>query len=371
MIKVLVTFGTRPEAIKLAPVIQELKRYPDRFVTRILVTAQHREMMDQVLDLFCIRPDIDLDLMQDDQSPAGFVSRAIAQLDGVMKAEQPDIVLIQGDTTTVLAVSLVAFWHKIPIGHVEAGLRSNDKFNPFPEEINRRLTSHIADLHFAPTEHAKANLIAEGIAKEHIFVTGNTVIDALLSIADQSHQFESPILEGIDYECKRVILLTAHRRENFGEPLRQICQAVRAIVSSRPDVEVIYPVHPNPHVQGVMKPLLGGCERVHLLAPLPYGEFVRLMSRCDLILTDSGGIQEEAAALGVPTLVLRETTERPEAVEMGVTKVIGTKPERIVREVLRLLISEEAYRGMSGKANPFGDGTASQRIVEVLTRIAQ
>ncbi len=370
ILKVLVSFGTRPEAIKLMPVIRELQKRPQRFVTRMLVTAQHREMLDQVLNLFNICPDIDMDLMQNDQGVAEFMSRAIQPLDEVMRSECPDIVLVQGDTTTVLVTSLVAFWQKIPIGHIEAGLRTDDKFNPFPEEINRRLTSHIADLHFAPTETARANLIAEGIAEEHIFVTGNTVIDALHSIVDKNYQFENPILREMDFYHKRVILLTAHRRENFGQPLRQICQAVREIVSLYTDVEVVFPMHLNPRVQTVVKPLLTECDRIHLISALSYIEFVQLMSRCYLILTDSGGIQEEAPALGVPVLVLRDKTERPEALEASVAKLVGTSPSRIFDETASLLDHEVSYDGMARATNPFGDGRASQRIANILAQLA-
>ena len=352
----------------MAPIITELSKHPDRFITRIVVTAQHREMLDQVLNLFGIRPNIDLDLMQDDQSLPQFMSRAIDLLDSVISDECPNIVLVQGDTTTVLAASLVAFWLKIPIGHVEAGLRTNNKFHPFPEEINRRLSSHLADLHFAPTELAKSNLVREGIRDKFIFVTGNTVVDALLSIVDANYHFENPILRKIDFDNKRVILLTAHRRENFGQPLRQICDAVNKIVFSYTDTEIVYPVHPNPHVQVAVKNLLGSSDRIHLIGPLPYSEFVHLMRRSYFILTDSGGIQEEAPALRVPVLVLRGTTERVEALEAGVAKLIGTLTSRIFEEAAILLEDEATYNKMTRATSLFGDGQASQRIVDILTK---
>ena len=366
IIKIITIFGTRPEAIKLAPVIRELKRNTKDFVCHVVVTAQHRQMLDQVLDLFGIVPDYDLDIMTDDQSLFDVTANALKGLESILRREQPSVVLVQGDTTTSFVAALAAFYLDIPVAHVEAGLRTYDKHNPFPEEINRRLTSHIADLHFAPTERARDNLLREGIPPEGIFVTGNTVIDALLSVVDDDYEFEQPVLRGLDFSARKVIVVTAHRRESFGEPMRCIFSALRHLVACEPDIEIVYPVHLNPNVRRAAKEILQGVERVHLIEPLPYKPFVQLLNRCYLILTDSGGIQEEAPSLGKPVLVMREATERPEAIEAGVAKLVGTDRHRILREVAVLLDDPLAYEQMARPANPFGDGRASERIVKAL-----
>ncbi|MBL8056559.1 MAG: UDP-N-acetylglucosamine 2-epimerase (non-hydrolyzing) [Anaerolineales bacterium] len=368
-VKVMPIFGTRPEAIKLAPVIKELERRPDEFELVITVTAQHRQMLDQVLRLFDITPDHDLDVMRPEQTVFEVTSRVLLGLEPVLRREQPDVVLVQGDTTTVMAAALAAYYLKIPVAHVEAGLRSFDKFQPFPEEINRRLVSHIGDWHFPPTEGARQNLLREGLPDARIVVTGNTVIDALLATVRADYRFEHPVLSQLDFAGRRVILATTHRRENWGGPLREICHAIRAIVEGHADVDVIYAVHLNPQVQRVVRAELGDMPRVHLLEPLDYEPFVQLMSRCHLILTDSGGIQEEAPSLGKPVLVLRNVTERPEGAEAGTLKLVGTERDVIVREAERLLSDPAEYRRMAGASNPYGDGQASRRIADVLTQL--
>jgi UDP-N-acetylglucosamine 2-epimerase (non-hydrolysing) len=369
MLKVMPIFGTRPEAIKLAPVVKEIERRRDEFELVVTVTAQHREMLDQVLDLFDITPDYDLDVMQARQSVFQVTSRVLLGLEPVLRQERPDLVLVQGDTTTVMSAALSAFYLKIPVGHVEAGLRTYDKFQPFPEEVNRCLVSHIADWHFAPTARARDNLLREGIPAERVFVTGNTVIDALLSTVRAGYVFQDPILGSIDFDSRRVILATTHRRENWGAPIREICRAIRAIVEQFADVEIVYAVHLNPTVQETVKAELEGVERVHLLGPLDYQAFVQLMSRVHLILTDSGGVQEEAPSLGVPVLVLRNVTERPEGVDAGTLKIVGTDQVAIVREAVRLLTDSVEYKRMAEALNPYGDGRASERIAQVLARI--
>ncbi len=364
--KIMIVFGTRPEAIKLAPVIKELEKHPDKFQVVVTVTAQHREMLDQVLDLFDIIPDYDLDIMRPEQSPFEVTTRALMGLKPVLEGERPDLVLVQGDTATVMAAALAAFYLKIPVGHVEAGLRTYDKYQPFPEEMSRRLVSHIADWHFAPTETARQNLLREGIPDERIFVTGNTVIDALLSVVKQDYAFDHPVLSQIDFAANKVILVTAHRRENWGEPMRNICRAIRQIVAAYPEVVIVFSVHLNPQVQKTVRKELAGVERVHLLEPLGYEPFVQLMNKCYLILTDSGGIQEEAPSLGKPVLVLRNITERPEGVEAGTLKVVGTDTVHIVAEAERLLDDPEEYDRMAQARNPYGDGRASELIVTAL-----
>ena len=359
-------FGTRPEAIKLAPVIRELQKHPHSFQLIVTVTAQHREMLDQVLRLFQIVPDYDLDIMRPAQTPFEVTARALTGLEPVLRAERPDLVLVQGDTTTVMAAALAAFYLKIPVGHVEAGLRTYDKFQPFPEEMNRRLVSHIADWHFAPTETARQNLLREGIADERIFVTGNTVIDALMSVVRPGYVFAHPVLNQINFAAHRPILVTAHRRENWGEPMRHICRAIRQVVQDHPEVVVIFSVHMNPEVQQVVRAELAGLVRVHLLEPLDYEPFAQLMSRCYLILTDSGGIQEEAPSLGKPVLVLRNVTERPEGVAAGTLRLVGTETASIVAAAENLLNDPAAYARMAGARNPYGDGQASQRIVRAM-----
>ncbi|MEM4949621.1 MAG: UDP-N-acetylglucosamine 2-epimerase (non-hydrolyzing) [Candidatus Jordarchaeales archaeon] len=369
MLKVLTVFGTRPEAIKLAPVLQEFKRHPE-LVSRVCVTAQHREMLDPFLKIFDIHPDYDLDIMQPNQTLFDITIRALDGLKRVLEAEQPDFLLVQGDTTSAFAAALAAFYLKIPIGHVEAGLRTFDKYHPYPEEINRRLISHLADLHFTPTLRAQANLLAEGIPPNKIFVTGNTVVDAILLILERTKDLNllPPGLSKLSSN-RKLILVTAHRRESFGQGLESICLALRRIVEEAPDVEIVYPLHMNPNVRTVVTKVLKGVERVHLLEPMDYVAFVHLMARSYLILTDSGGIQEEAPTLKKPVLVLRETTERPEVLEVGAAKLVGTDPQKIVKETLRLLRDFKEYERMACAGNPFGDGRAAQRIAEILLKI--
>jgi len=371
MIKVSVIFGTRPEAIKLAPVILALKKDP-HFQTHVCVTAQHRELLDQVLEVFEITPDVDLNLMEPDQKLADLTAKAIKALDGYYDVHKPDLILVQGDTTTVFAASLVAFYHKVKIGHVEAGLRTGNKYSPFPEEINRVLTSHLADFHFAPTEKAKHNLLKEGIPGENIFVTGNTVIDALLIAVDKVRR-NQPDIPGLpqdlmDSSNGKLVLITGHRRENFGKGFERICKAIAALSERFADTAFIYPVHLNPHVREPVLRLLGNRKNIHLIEPLSYLSFVALMDRATIILTDSGGIQEEAPSLGKPVLVMREFTERPEAVEAGVTKLVGTDTRKIVENVSDLLTNPKTYAAMSHKINPYGDGKAAERILKILSR---
>jgi UDP-N-acetylglucosamine 2-epimerase (non-hydrolysing) len=365
VIKVLSIFGTRPEAIKMAPVVKELERHPANIVSRVCVTAQHREMLDQVLDLFDITPDYDLDLMRDDQSLAEITARVFTDLDPVIAAERPDWVLVQGDTTTVMAASLVAFYHQVKVGHVEAGLRTGDKWQPFPEEVNRKVAGVVADAHFAPTTTAKDNLLREGVPPEAIHVTGNSVIDALYMAAEMDCDLASGPLVDVPWE-KRVLLVTAHRRENHGQPLENVCAALLEIAERYDDVYVVYPVHLNPNVQVPVHRLLGEHDQITLLAPLDYLPLVQLMKRSYLVLTDSGGIQEEAPGLGKPVLVLREVTERPEAVAAGTVQLVGTDRERIVREATALLDDDDAYQQMAQAVNPYGDGLAAERIAAVL-----
>lgn len=364
--KALCVFGTRPEAIKMAPIIKKLEKHPERVASRVCVTAQHRQMLDQVLDLFEIRPDHDLDIMQENQSLSQVTAAVFERLDPVIEAERPDWVLVQGDTTTVMAASLVAFYHRTRVGHVEAGLRTHDKTQPFPEEINRRVAGVVADLHFAPTKRARDNLVREGVRPENILVTGNPVIDALLITADKPYEVASGPLAGVPWD-RRIILVTAHRRENFGEPLVKICRALLELAARyRHDVHLVYPVHPNPNVQGPVYRLLGDVPNITLLPPLDYLPLVHLMKRCYLVLTDSGGIQEEAPTLGVPVLVLREVTERPEAVEAGTARVVGVDQERIVAQATHLLDDRDAHEQMARAVNPYGDGRAAERIVAAL-----
>jgi len=366
--RILVVFGTRPEAIKLAPVIHRLRASRDRYETRICVTAQHREMLDQVLALFRIRTHHDLDIMQRGQSLEDVTSRVLLGMKGVLQQENPDIVLVQGDTTTVMASALSAFYAGIPVGHVEAGLRTWNRRSPFPEEINRVLASHLADLHFAPTQQARKNLLREGIAPGGIFVTGNTVIDALFHVragVARAHAKFVRMFPGINFAA-RMILVTGHRRENFGEGFLNVCRAIRTVAERHPDVEIVYPVHLNPNVQRPVRSLLGRLPNVHLLDPQPYLPFVFLMNASTVILTDSGGVQEEAPSLGKPVLVMRDHTERPEAVKAGTVRLVGTSVRRIVNDVERLLTDRKAYLTMSRAHNPYGDGKASARIVRAL-----
>lgn len=361
--KVISIFGTRPEAIKMAPVIKVLNESPKLKVITV-VTAQHREMLDQVLRLFEIRPQYDLNIMKADQIIADITIRVLKGLQDILLKEQPDLVLVHGDTATTFAASLAAFYRQIPIGHVEAGLRTYHKYAPYPEEMNRKLTGCLVDLHFAPTQTAKEALLKEGVRPESITVTGNTVIDALLMTIKKDFHFNSALLNEIDYQMRKVILVTAHRRENLGEPMGGIFSAIKEIIFTNEDVEVVFPVHPNPKVRELAEEILGGIERVHLIEPLDYEPFVNLMGKCYLVLTDSGGIQEEAPALGKPVLVLRETTERPEAVEAGTVKLVGTVRKNIIRESNMLLHDRREYEKMAKAVNPYGDGKAAERIVQ-------
>lgn len=366
MLKVLTVFGTRPEGIKLAPVIRELHKYPAELTCQACVTAQHRQMLDQVLDAFAIHPDYDLDIMTPTQTLADVTCRVLYGLDDVFRAARPDLVLVQGDTTTVLATALAAYYHHIPVGHVEAGLRTGDKYRPFPEEMNRCLTGALAALHFAPTEGARQNLLREGVPDSQIAVTGNTAIDALLDVTARPFQFADPRLANLQ---GRVVLVTAHRRESFGEPFRHICMAITRLAHDFRDVTFVSPVHLNPHVQSVAHEMLSKIPNVLLTEPLGYMPFIHLMKRAELILTDSGGIQEEAPSLHKPVLVLRDVTERPEAVEVGAAKLVGSDEDKIVAETTRLLCNANAYQQMATVPNPFGDGQAARRIVEfILTR---
>ncbi|WP_405760104.1 non-hydrolyzing UDP-N-acetylglucosamine 2-epimerase [Anaerovibrio slackiae] len=365
-IKVMTVFGTRPEAIKMAPVVLELAKHPDKIVPVVTVTAQHRDMLDQVLNLFQIKPDHDLDIMAAGQTLFDITSRAMMGLDKVLQEEKPDIVLVHGDTTTTFAGALASYYHQVSVGHVEAGLRTHNKYSPFPEEMNRKLTGSIADLHFAPTDTSEQNLLAESVDSERIFVTGNTVIDALHKTVDDDFQFEDEVLQGIDFKNKRIVLLTTHRRENLGEPMRHVYRAMRRLVDEFEDVEIVFPVHKNPKVREVVQEELGGLSKVHLIDPLDYEPFANLMHRSYLILTDSGGVQEEAPALGKPVLVLRDTTERPEAVAAGTVKLIGTDEKVVYDEAKLLLTDGEEYSRMSEACNPYGDGKASQRIIQAI-----
>ncbi len=362
MKRILTVLGTRPEAIKLAPVIRELHKHRSQAESLVCVTAQHRQMLDQALQWFEIEPDIDLDLMQPGQSLTGFASRALAAVGEVLQEVQPDLVLVQGDTTTVMVAALAAFYQRRAVGHVEAGLRTSRRDDPFPEEINRRVTSVLATYHFAPTQRAAEALRAEHVPDDAIFVTGNTVVDALLFTVRRPVRLDL----GFDLDGRRLILVTAHRRESFGERFEALCLAVRDIVDQNPDVEIVYPVHLNPNVRDPVYRILDRRARIHLLEPLRYEQFAHLMARADLILTDSGGIQEEAPALGKPTLVLRETTERPEAIEAGTAILVGADRERIAAETARLLHDAEAYGAMAKAACPFGDGKAAQRIADII-----
>jgi len=365
-IKVMTVFGTRPEAIKMAPVVLELKKYPEYIQPIVAVTAQHREMLDQVLNLFNIVPDYDLDIMCQGQTLFDITCRAMQGLNEVLTKEKPDIVLVHGDTTTTFAGALAAFYHQVAVGHVEAGLRTHNKNSPYPEEMNRKLTGSLTDLHFAPTTTAQENLRMEAVAEESTFITGNTVIDALLSTVDSEYKFADEMLANINYTNKRIILVTTHRRENIGEPMRHVYQALRDLVTEFEDVEIVFPVHRNPLVKQVVESELGGIDRVKLIDPLDYEPFANLLARSYLVLTDSGGVQEEAPALGKPVLVLRDTTERPEAIAAGTVKLIGTDKERVYAEARLLLADKDEYDRMANACNPYGDGQAAKRIVETI-----
>jgi len=359
---ILAVVGTRPEAIKMAPVILALREQPWANVT-VLATAQHRQMLDQVLDAFSIKADIDLDIMRPNQSLTQLTARILAAMDEILQKRKFDVVLVQGDTTTVMAVALASFYHRIPVGHVEAGLRTGDIANPFPEEMNRIVAGNLARWHFAPTASARQNLLREGFADASIHVTGNTVIDALMQVASRDPELGLALPTG-----KRLVLVTAHRRENFGNPLQEICQAVLDIVNRHEDVHVLYPVHPNPNVKNVVENTLGGHSSITLCPPLDYLPFIAALRRSYLVLSDSGGVQEEAPALGKPVLVLRRETERPEAVSAGVVRLIGPDRDAIVQATDELLTNEEAYRQMARGVSPYGDGHSAGRIVEILKR---
>jgi len=368
-LRVVSIFGTRPEAVKMAPVVKALAANP-QIESKVIVTAQHREMLDQVLSLFQITPDLDLNLMKPNQNLADLTADIFTSLDPILKDMRPDWMLVQGDTTTVMAASLLGYYNRIHVGHVEAGLRTGDRWQPFPEEINRRVAGVVADLHFAPTEHSRQNLLREGVPDWRIAVTGNPVIDALNEISTRPAPPEITAIlaeKGIRAGGRKLILVTAHRRENFGQPIEAICAALRALAEKYADsIHLIYPVHLNPNIQEPVHRLLDGIANITLLPPLEYLPLVHLQRNATLVLTDSGGIQEEATGLGVPTLVMRQTTERPEGVDAGVLKLVGTDTDTIVREASRLLDDSQAYQAMSHAANPFGDGHAAGRIVQAV-----
>jgi UDP-N-acetylglucosamine 2-epimerase (non-hydrolysing) len=363
--KIMAVFGTRPEAIKMAPLLKALQKNKN-YKLIITVTAQHREMLDQVMDLFQLEADYDLDIMKDRQTLSGLSARIITKLDGILSEENPDLLLVHGDTSSTFIGALTSFYHQIKIAHVEAGLRTHNKYSPFPEEVNRQLTGVLADLNFAPTKKAKDNLLLENKEKEKIFITGNTVIDALLSVVDQEYIFENELLKNLDFKRKKVILLTAHRRENLGEPMENIFAAVQKLTDKIDDLEVIFPVHLNPVIRELSKKMLAENEQIHLIEPLDYLPFANLMARADLVLTDSGGIQEEAPSLGKPVLVLRDTTERPEAVEAGTVLKVGTDKEAIFTESFKLLTDTEEYQKRAAAVNPYGDGRAVERIIQAV-----
>ncbi|MBT2691846.1 UDP-N-acetylglucosamine 2-epimerase (non-hydrolyzing) [Bacillus sp. ISL-55] len=361
-IKVMTIFGTRPEAIKMAPLVLELQKHPEHFESIVTVTAQHRQMLDQVLNIFNITPDHDLNIMKDRQTLIDVTTRGLEGLDKVMKEVKPDIVLVHGDTTTTFVASLAAYYNQIVVGHVEAGLRTWNKYSPFPEEMNRQLTGVMADLHFAPTSKSAANLLQENKSEENIFVTGNTAIDALKTTVKETYQHE--VLDKLG--DSRLILMTAHRRENLGEPMRNMFRAIKRIVDEQRDVQVVYPVHLNPVVRELADEVLGNDPRIHLIEPLDVIDFHNFASRAHLILTDSGGVQEEAPSLGVPVLVLRDTTERPEGIEAGTLKLAGNEEQPIYQMATELLTDREAYEKMAKASNPYGDGRASERICEAI-----
>lgn len=362
-LKVMTVFGTRPEAIKMCPLVLEMRKHPDKIEPLVAVTAQHREMLDQVLHLFGITPDYDLNIMSAGQTLYDVTEKALRGLQKVLEEAKPDLVLVHGDTTTTFAGALAAFYAQIPVGHVEAGLRTGNKYSPFPEEMNRKLTGALADYHFAPTATSKANLLRENVPEAKIVVTGNTVIDALKTTVKKDYRFDDDALHEVLDSGKRLILMTTHRRENLGEPMRHVYKALCEVLRTHPGVEAIFPVHKNPKVRQIVDEELGHLPQVHLIEPLDYEPFANLMARVDIVLTDSGGIQEEAPALGKPVLVLRDTTERPEAVSAGTVKLIGTAYEDVLRETNLLLDDAVHYRSMAEAVNPYGDGEACARIV--------
>ena len=363
--KIITIFGTRPEAIKMAPLVKELEKR-EGIDSKVCVTAQHREMLDQVLDYFDIEPDFDLNIMKNKQTLTGITNRVLEGLEEIFLQEKPDMILVHGDTTTTFSGALAAFYQQIKVGHVEAGLRTFDKYFPFPEEMNRKLTGALADLHFAPTKGSKSNLLREGINEDDIYITGNTVIDAMLHTVKEDYIFDNDTLNKIDFKNKKVIMITAHRRENWGEGIDNICEPLNKIVDENEDVELIYLVHLNPVVKDVVYNKLGNKERVHLLPPLDTKETHNLMNKCFMVMTDSGGLQEEAPHLGKPVLVLRDVTERPEAVEYGTVKLVGTDIDKILLEANNLINNKHAYIKMSKAANPYGDGLASKRIADII-----
>ena len=365
MKKIMCVFGTRPEAIKMAPVVKAIEQN-ENLQSMVAVTAQHREMLDQVLQLFHIEPDYDLNLMKQGQTLTDITSGVLRGLEEIFKKERPDLVLVHGDTTTTFAATLAAFYQQIPVGHVEAGLRSGNMYSPYPEEANRKLTGVMTTLHFSPTPEARQNLLRENIGDAAIFVTGNTVIDALLATAKQTYQFEDAALQQLLDSPGKKVLITAHRRENQGTPMVHIFQAVRRLHETLPDIQFIFPIHKNPKVRELAAQILGDLERVHIIEPLDYEPFANVMARVDLILTDSGGVQEEAPALGKPVLVLRDTTERPEAVKAGTVALVGTDENLIYNTALQLLTDEVAYHKMANAVNPYGDGKASGRIMQAI-----
>ncbi|MEW6685649.1 MAG: UDP-N-acetylglucosamine 2-epimerase (non-hydrolyzing) [Candidatus Edwardsbacteria bacterium] len=365
--KVVCVFGTRPEAIKMAPVVEELRKHSENFETFVCVSAQHRQMLDQVLSLFEIKPDFDLNLMQTRQTLFYTTAKVLNGVKPVLKKLTPDWVLVQGDTTTTFAAALTAYYLRIPVAHIEAGLRTQDRYRPFPEEMNRKLTTNLATLHFAPTKQSQENLLREGVPEKDIYVTGNTVIDALFLLLPKARSEIVNIrrLKKVDWS-KRIILVTGHRRESFGQGFRQICQALKILVKTNKDIEIIYPVHLNPNVIKPVYSILAGTPRVHLIKPLDYLPFIWLMDKSYLVLTDSGGIQEEAPSLGKPVLVMREVTERPEGIEAGTVRLVGANTPRIIKEVNLLLHNKKEYERMAKAVNPYGDGHAALRIVKVL-----
>ena len=361
-------FGTRPEAIKMCPLVLEMRKYPEYIQPIVAVTAQHREMLDQVLDLFGIVPDYDLNIMTSGQTLYDVTTRALMGLKPVMEEAKTDMVLVHGDTTTTFAGALAAFYAQIPVGHVEAGLRTGNKYSPYPEEMNRKLTGAIADMHFAPTATSKGNLLKENVNPASILITGNTVIDALQTTVHGDYHFADEDFNRVFATGHKLILMTTHRRENLGEPMRHVYRALKSVLETHENVEAIFPVHKNPKVREIVNQELGHLSRVHLIEPMDYEPFANLMAKVDIVLTDSGGIQEEAPALGKPVLVLRDTTERPEAVEAGTVKLVGTAYENVLRETNRLLDDDEHYRSMAEAANPYGDGKACERIIKAILR---
>ncbi|HHV46653.1 MAG TPA: UDP-N-acetylglucosamine 2-epimerase (non-hydrolyzing) [Tissierellia bacterium] len=368
--KVMTVFGTRPEGIKMAPIIKTMENVPE-IESIICVTAQHRQMLDQVLNLFKIDPDYDLNIFKPGQTLTDITIGALKGLESVIMEVNPDILLVQGDTTTVFAGALAAFYQKVKIGHVEAGLRSGNMYSPYPEEANRKLTGVLADFHFAPTETNKRNLLREGYPEDRIFITGNTVIDALKYAVKEDYRFENPLLNSIDYKKERIILMTSHRRENIGRPMESIFSAVNDIVKKYDDVSVVFPIHLNPKVREIAYRVFDGNDKVHLIEPLDYEPFTNLMAKSHIVVTDSGGLQEEAPSLGKPVLVVREETERPEGIEAGTARLVGTDYQNIYSNLDRLLSDQKEYQKMANAVNPYGDGKASERIVDIILRYAR